>query len=270
MNPTGSVKDRAAFNMIQMAEKEGRINKDTVIIEPTSGNTGISLATICSLKGYRLIITMPESMSLERRNMLKALGAELELTPAHLQMDGAISRAEALSKTFPNSFIPQQFNNAANPKIHFETTGPEIWSDTDGQIDVFVAAVGTGGTLSGVGSFLKNQSNDIEIIAVEPKDSAVLSGNPAGPHMIQGIGAGFVPENLDRSVIDRILTVSNEEAMDTSKRLAKDEGVFVGISAGANVAACIQLAQQPEYKGKKIVTILCDIGDRYLSTVLFK
>lgn len=270
LNPTGSVKDRAASSMIEAAEKEGRLDKDTVIIEPTSGNTGISLAAICSMKGYRLIITMPDSMSLERRNMLKALGAELELTPGHLQMDGAIARAEALQKSFPKTFIPQQFNNAANPKAHYQTTGPEIWADVDGQLDAFVAAVGTGGTLSGTGKYIKEQSKDVKVIAVEPQDSAVLSGEKPGPHMIQGIGAGFVPNNLDRSVIDEIIKVSNEEAMDTTRQLARDEGLFVGVSAGANVAAAVRLAKDPNFTGKRIVTVLCDIGDRYLSTTLFR
>ncbi len=270
LNPTGSVKDRAAASMIAAAEKEGRLDPDTVIIEPTSGNTGISLAAICSMKGYRLIITMPDSMSLERRNMLKALGAELELTPGHLQMDGAISRAEALQNSFPKTFIPQQFNNAANPKAHYDTTGPEIWADLNGDLDAFVAAVGTGGTLSGVGKYLKEQSKEIRVVAVEPEDSAVLSGKKPGPHMIQGIGAGFVPTNLDRSVIDEIVTVSNDEAMAMTRKLAKDEGVFVGVSAGANVAAAVKLAKDPKFKGKRIVTILCDIGDRYLSTTLFR
>ena len=270
LNPTGSVKDRAAINMIEAAEKEGRIDSDTVIIEPTSGNTGISLAAICAMKGYRLIITMPDSMSLERRNMLKALGAELELTPGHLQMDGAISRAEALQKSFPKAFIPQQFNNASNPKIHYQTTGPEIWADTDGQVDAFVVAVGTGGTLSGVGTYLKEQSSEVQIVAVEPKDSAVLSGNKPGPHMIQGVGAGFIPNNLDRSLIDQIITVSNEEAIEMTRRLAKKEGLFVGVSSGANIVAALKLAKNPQFKGKRIVTILCDIGDRYLSTTLFR
>jgi cysteine synthase A len=268
-NPCASVKDRAGLAMIEAAEKEGLIQADTTIIEPTSGNTGIALAFVAAVKGYKIILTMPESMSLERRQLLKALGAQIELTPAHLGMKGAIEKAEELAKTMGNAFIPQQFNNVANPDIHKKTTAEEIWRDTDGKIDILVAGVGTGGTISGVGSVLKSRNPNIQIIAVEPSASPVISGGQPGPHMIQGIGAGFIPKNLNREVIDEIIQVSNEDAITMGRRLAKEEGILTGISAGANVFAAHQVASRPENKGKLIVTILCDFGERYLSTTLY-
>ncbi|MDA1353563.1 MAG: cysteine synthase A [bacterium] len=270
MNPCGSVKDRPALSMIEAAEAAGKIDKDTVIVEPTSGNTGIALAFVCAVKGYKLVITMPESMSLERRTLLKALGAELILTPAHLQMDGAIREAEAVAARYEKSFVPQQFNNPANPDVHFRTTAEEIWSATEGRIDGIVTAVGTGGTITGVSRALKQKNPQFFTIAVEPQDSAVLSGGSAGPHMIQGIGAGFVPSNLDRSLVDEVVTVSNEAAMEMARRLAKEEGILCGISAGANVHAAVEVAKRPQMAGKRIVTTLCDLGERYLSTILFK
>jgi cysteine synthase len=269
-NPCGSVKDRPGLAMITAAEDAGLIDKDTLIIEPTSGNTGIALAYVCAVKGYNLVLTMPESMSLERRALLKALGAEVELTPAHLGMRGAIERASVMAKAAKKAFIPQQFQNKANPNAHRDTTAEEIWRDTDGQIDILVAGVGTGGTISGVGDVLKARKPGAQVIAVEPKDSPVISGGEPGPHMIQGIGAGFIPDNLNKDILDEVLQVGNEEAMEMSRRLAKEEGLLVGISAGANVVAAIRVAQRPENAGKMIVTVLCDVGERYLSTTLFK
>lgn len=269
MNPSSSVKDRAGSAMLAAAEAQGKLNKDSIIIEPTSGNTGIALSFVAAVKGYKVILTMPESMSIERRKLLKAYGAELVLTPAHLGMKGAIEKAEELAAEYPNAFIPQQFANEANPDIHFQTTGPEIWKDTGGEVDIFVAGVGTGGTVSGTGKYLKSQSSSVQVVAMEPVDSQVLSGGEPGPHMIQGIGAGFIPSNYDKSVVDDVITVSNEDAMATARRLAKEEGLLVGISAGANVFAALELAKRPENAAKTIVTILCDYGERYLSTVLY-
>ncbi len=269
LNPTSSVKDRIGFNMINDALEKGLITKDTMIIEPTSGNTGIALASICAALNLNLTLTMPESMSIERRNLLKALGAELVLTPAISGMKGAIEEADKLNKLNDNSIVLQQFNNPANPEIHRKTTAIEILRDTDEQVDVFVAAVGTGGTLTGTSTVLKEKIENIKIVAVEPKTSAVLSGEKAGAHKIQGIGAGFIPEVLDTSVYGEIIKVSNDDAMKTAKMLAKEEGLLVGISAGANVYAAMQIASRDEFKGKTIVTILCDTGERYLSTPLF-
>jgi len=268
-NPLGSVKDRIAFSMIESAEKSGKISKNTIIIEPTSGNTGVGLAFVAASKGYRLILTMPETMSVERRNLLKALGAELVLTPGKDGMKGAIRKAEELAVQFENSFVPQQFENPANPEIHRKTTAEEIWKDTDGQIAAFVAGVGTGGTITGVGEVLKSRNKEIKIIAVEPYDSAVLSGSAPAPHKIQGIGAGFVPNVLNTSVIDEIYKVRNEEAFATSQALARTEGLLVGISSGAAAFAGTQIAKRPEYKGKIVVTVLPDTGERYLSTALY-
>ncbi len=268
-NPLGSVKDRIGYAMIKDAEEKGLINKDTVIIEPTSGNTGIALSFVAAAKGYRLIITLPETFSLERRNMMKALGAELILTPGPEGMAGAIRKAEELASEIPNSFIPQQFKNPANPEIHRKTTAEEIWNDTDGEVDIFVAGVGTGGTVTGVGEFLKSKNPGVKVVAVEPFDSAVLSGDPKGPHKIQGIGAGFVPDVLNRSVLDEIIKVKNEEAFLASRKIAKTEGLLVGISSGAAIHAATVLAKRPENKGKNIVVILPDTGERYLSTALF-
>ncbi len=269
-NPCGSVKDRAGIAMINAAEKQGVIDKETVIIEPTSGNTGIALAFVGAIKGYRVILTMPDAMSLERRSLLKAFGSEIELTPAHLGMKGAIDKAYELAKTFPKAFIPQQFQNKANPQIHRDTTAEEIWNDTNGHADILVAGVGTGGTITGISEVLKKRKPSFKTIAVEPQDSAVLSGGEAGPHMIQGIGAGFIPDNLNQSIIDEIITISNEDALETARRLAKEEGVLAGISSGAAVHAALVVGSRKENKGKNIIVILPDFGERYLSTTLFK
>ncbi|MEI7597173.1 MAG: cysteine synthase A [Bacteroidota bacterium] len=269
-NPGGSVKDRIGFALIKDAEDRRLINKDTVIIEPTSGNTGVALAFVSAARKYRLILTMPETMSVERRNLLKALGAEIVLTPGSEGMSGAIRVANELKEKYPNSYIPQQFKNAANPEIHRKTTAEEIWKDTDGDVDIFVAGVGTGGTITGVGEVLKQRKPSVKIVAVEPTDSPVLSGGKAGPHKIQGIGAGFIPDILNTSVIDEIIQVRNEDAFVTGQQLAQTEGLIVGISAGAAVYAALQLAKQPENRGKKIVVILPDTGERYLSTLLYQ
>ncbi|SDA13341.1 cysteine synthase A [Ruminococcus sp. YE71] len=269
LNPAGSVKDRIAKAMIEDAEKNGRLNKDTVIIEPTSGNTGIGLASIAAVKGYRVILTMPETMSVERRNILKAYGAEIVLTAGPKGMKGAIAKASELAEEIENSFIPEQFENPANPEIHKQTTGPEIWADTDGKVDYFVAGVGTGGTISGVGEYLKSRDPKVKIIAVEPSGSPVLSKGTAGPHKIQGIGAGFVPKTLNEKIYNEIIAVDNEDAFSTSKIAAAKEGILVGISSGAALYAGIQLAKRPENKGKTIVVLLPDSGDRYYSTALF-
>ena len=268
-NPAGCVKERIALAMIEDAEAKGILKAGVEIIEPTSGNTGIGLAMVASIKGYKLTLTMPETMSVERRNLLKALGANLVLTPGATGMKGAIARALELHEENPNSFIPQQFENGANPDVHKRTTGPEIWNDTEGKIDIFVAGVGTGGTIAGVGAFLKSKNPNIKIIAVEPADSPVLSGGNPGPHKIQGIGAGFIPKNYDASVVDEILQVSNDNAILTSRQLAKEEGLLVGISSGAATYAATQIALLPENKGKVIVTLLPDTGERYLSTLLY-
>ena len=268
-NPLGSVKDRIALSMVEDAENRGVLTSGSVIIEPTSGNTGIGLAFVSATKGYRLILTMPETMSLERRNLLKALGAELVLTPGQEGMKGAIETATKLQRETPRAVILQQFENPANPAIHIRTTAEEIWHDTDGNIDIFVAGVGTGGTVSGVGKRLKELKPDVQIVAVEPADSPVLSGGNPGPHKIQGIGAGFVPKTYNANVVDKIIPVANDDAIRTSRKLAQTEGLLVGISSGAAVYAATQLAQQPENKGKNIVVILPDTGERYLSTVLY-
>ena len=269
-NPAGSVKDRIAKDMIEQAEADGKLKPGYTIIEPTSGNTGIGLAAIAAAKGYKIIIVLPETMSIERRNIIKAYGAELVLTDGTKGMKGAIAKAEELHKEIPESFIPEQFENPANPAAHRKTTGPEIWADTDGAVDAFVAGVGTGGTITGVGEYLKSKKSDVKIVAVEPATSAVLSGENAGPHKIQGIGAGFVPNTLNTEVYDEIIPVANDDAFAFGKEIAKEEGVLVGISSGAALWAAIQVAKRPEFEGKTVVALLPDSGDRYYSTDLFK
>lgn len=268
-NPGGSVKDRIALSMLEAAEREGLLDADTVIIEPTSGNTGIALAMLAASRGYRLVLTMPETMSLERRKLMRAFGAELVLTPGAEGMSGAVRRARELAAGYPKAFIPQQFENPANPEVHRRTTAEEIWADTGGRLDVFVAGVGTGGTVTGVGEVLKERLPELKVVAVEPAASPVLSGGQAGPHKIQGIGAGFVPEVLNRAVLDEVLTVTDEEAVETARRLAAEEGLLVGISAGAAVAGALRVAARPEMAGKRLVVVLPDTGERYLSGVLF-
>lgn len=268
-NPAGSAKDRIALNMIKSAEKEGKIKPGATIIEPTSGNTGIGLALVCAQRGYQLILTMPETMSVERRNLIKAYGAKVVLTPGSDGMKGAIAKANELAEEIPNSFIPSQFTNMSNPEIHYLTTGPEIWKDTDGKVDMFVAGVGTGGTLSGTGKYLKEKNPKIEVVAVEPETSPLLSKGYAGPHKIQGIAAGFVPETLDTRIYDEIVTVSDQHAFEMGRRLAQEEGLLVGISSGAAAYAAVELAKRPENEGKLIVVLLPDTGERYLSTAMF-
>ena len=269
-NPLSSIKDRIGVAMIEAAERDGLLNKNSVIIEPTSGNTGIALAFVCAAKEYRLILTMPETMSMERRHLLAILGAELVLTEGVKGMKGAIDKAEELAKSTEHSFVPQQFKNPANPEVHRKTTAEEIWQDTDGKVDFFIAGIGTGGTITGVGEVLKKRNAAVQVIGVEPADSPVLSGGNVGPHKIQGIGAGFVPEILNRSIIDEIITVTNDNAGETARRLAKEEGILAGISCGANLWAALNVGGRPEAEGKNIVTVLPDTGERYLSTWLFQ
>lgn len=268
-NPAGSVKDRIAKAMIEKAEADGLLNKNSVIIEPTSGNTGIGLASFAAARGYRAILTMPETMSVERRNLLKAYGAEIVLTDGSKGMKGAIAKAEELAETTPNAFIPSQFTNPANPAAHKATTGPEIWNDLDGKVDIFLAGVGTGGTLTGVGEYLKEQNPDVKVFAIEPASSPILSKGTAGPHKIQGIGAGFIPEILNTKIYDEVLPIENDDAFKYGRQFSQVEGILIGISAGAALAAAVQVAQKPENKGKNIVVLLPDTGDRYLSTDLF-
>jgi cysteine synthase A len=268
-NPSSSVKDRIALSMIETAEAKGLIDKDTIIIEPTSGNTGIGLAFICAAKGYQLILTMPESMSLERRKLLMLYGAQIALTPASEGMSGAINKAQELVEKYPKSYMPQQFKNPANPKVHYETTAEEIWTDSNRKVDILVSGVGTGGTITGCGQFLKTKKPGLQVVAVEPEDSPVLSGGKPGPHKIQGIGAGFVPDVLETDLIDEIVRVTNDNALETARLLARKEGILSGISGGANVWAALQVARRGENKGKTIVTFICDTGERYISTDLY-